>query len=56
MAAFQDLLLVSEVPDWLTLLQPLYRLKPEKVVFDIDVESDYEDDGELEDRPGNRNR
>jgi hypothetical protein len=51
MTVFQDLLLVSEVPDWLNLLQPLYRPKPEKVVSDIDFES--EDDRALEDTPSN---
>jgi hypothetical protein len=50
MPTFQDILLVSEIADWLNLLEPLYRQKPEKVFFDSNVESDSKEE-EPEDAP-----
>jgi hypothetical protein len=40
MSVFQDSLLVSEVPDWVDMLQTVHSPKPGEVITRLDLESD----------------
>lgn len=51
MPTFQDSLLISEVFDWITLLQPFHEEKLDKVVSSNDFESDSEDGSGADDIP-----
>jgi hypothetical protein len=40
MPTFQDSLLMSELSDWINMLQPFHQPKPEKVAIRADIECD----------------
>jgi len=44
MLVFEDSLLVSEISDWVNLLQPSHEPQSEKAITRIDSEADPEDD------------
>jgi hypothetical protein len=48
MSVFQDSLLVSEVPDWIDLLQHAQVPKPDEAIIRVDFEPAPENEGEPE--------
>ncbi len=51
MLAFQDSLVMSEVHDWVDLLQPFHESNSEKAISSVDFDSDLEGDAEPEEYP-----
>ena len=50
MPTFQDSLLMSELSDWINMLQPFHQPKPEKVAIRADIECDSHSRGAVRKR------
>jgi hypothetical protein len=48
MPVFQDSLLVSEVPEWVDMLQPVHSPDPGEIIAPVDFEADPEHDAKPE--------